>query len=422
MSIAEKLTTIAENQQLVYDAGYAKGQAEGGGVVIDPDKIIEKAVTGTTIRVDDVSEIPHKCTVSVNKDANVTVCGKNLIDPAEYMKQSGSTTLNGDVFTTNFTSGGAYVNRWTGAKTHPAGTYTISAIPVDGDIHLSIFVYDDATEKAIKSLNGNSVTTGNHTLTFTASAPCRITIAGAVSYPGTYSYKLQLEVGTTATAYAPYNPEIYPIVAGQTIEVDSLCPTMTLFADNDATITFGYHQSWGIAQGKQAEYDRFWDAYQQNGNRNNYSYAFYGWNKSLFNPKYDFVMRYGAYYTFQSDTIAEITKSINASGATMYGTFYSATALRTITKLIVSEATTYTNTFGSATALENITFEGVIGNALSFASCSRLTEESVQSIIDHLKDLTGQAAQTLTLHATVGGKLTQEQKDAVSAKNWTLAY
>lgn len=30
MSIAEKLVTIAENQQMVYDAGYAKGQAEGG--------------------------------------------------------------------------------------------------------------------------------------------------------------------------------------------------------------------------------------------------------------------------------------------------------------------------------------------------------------------------------------------------------
>lgn len=30
MSIAEKLQTIAENEQRVYDAGYAKGQAEGG--------------------------------------------------------------------------------------------------------------------------------------------------------------------------------------------------------------------------------------------------------------------------------------------------------------------------------------------------------------------------------------------------------
>lgn len=31
MSIADKLTTIAENQQKVYDAGYAKGQAASGG-------------------------------------------------------------------------------------------------------------------------------------------------------------------------------------------------------------------------------------------------------------------------------------------------------------------------------------------------------------------------------------------------------
>ena len=31
MSIAEKLATIAENEQRVYDAGYIKGKAEGGG-------------------------------------------------------------------------------------------------------------------------------------------------------------------------------------------------------------------------------------------------------------------------------------------------------------------------------------------------------------------------------------------------------
>lgn len=31
MSIADKLTTVAENQQKVYDAGYERGKAEGGG-------------------------------------------------------------------------------------------------------------------------------------------------------------------------------------------------------------------------------------------------------------------------------------------------------------------------------------------------------------------------------------------------------
>lgn len=44
----------------------------------------------------------------------------------------------------------------------------------------------------------------------------------------------------------------------------------------------------GIEQGKQAEYDRFWDSYQQNGNRKNYRYAFAGpcWTKETLKLKY----------------------------------------------------------------------------------------------------------------------------------------
>ena len=40
MSIAEKLTTIAENQQKVYDAGFVAGQAEGGGVDVSVPAVI----------------------------------------------------------------------------------------------------------------------------------------------------------------------------------------------------------------------------------------------------------------------------------------------------------------------------------------------------------------------------------------------
>lgn len=79
--------------------------------------------------------------------------------------------------------------------------------------------------------------------------------------------------------------------------------------------------------------------------------------------------------------------------------------------------------FVGCTALEDISFmPGTIEGAISFNKSSKLSAESVQSIIDGLADLTGKTTQTLTLHATVGGNLTDAQKASITAKNWTLAY
>ena len=42
--------------------------------------------------------------------------------------------------------------------------------------------------------------------------------------------------------------------------------------------------------GRKAEYDAFWDEYQQNGTRTNYTAAFRtGWNDKIFRPKYNLV-------------------------------------------------------------------------------------------------------------------------------------
>ncbi|MBO7176024.1 MAG: hypothetical protein J6W14_01500, partial [Clostridia bacterium] len=40
--------------------------------------------------------------------------------------------------------------------------------------------------------------------------------------------------------------------------------------------------------GKKAEYDAFWDSFQENGNKKAYAYVFAGsgWNKETFRPKY----------------------------------------------------------------------------------------------------------------------------------------
>jgi uncharacterized protein related to proFAR isomerase len=102
--------------------------------------------------------------------------------------------------------------------------------------------------------------------------------------------------------------------------------------------------------------------------------------------------------------------------------FSGASNLHTIEKFVVKDSITLEETFKNCDELQNITFDGVIGVSIDFSQSSKLTNASVQSAIDYLKDLTGATAKTLTLHATVGAKLTQAQKDAISAKNWTLVY
>ena len=79
-------------------------------------------------------------------------------------------------------------------------------------------------------------------------------------------------------------------------------------------------------------------------------------------------------------------------------------------------------TFGNITSLVNLEIEGTIGTSIGFPNSNLLSNTSVQSVIDALKDLTDQTSQTLTLHATVGANMTDEQKAAITAKNWTLVY
>ena len=177
-------------------------------------------------------------------------------------------------------------------------------------------------------------------------------------------------------------------------------------------------------------YDTFWDTFQNNGNRRVYFEGFRrGWTDENYNPKYPIVTddsgNTNAYDMFIYNTNITDTKvDIDISQSkTTRSLFMSCTKLVTIRKIITSKnVTSYLSDFANCTALENIVFEGVIGCAISFSSSSKLSDASVQSIIDHLADLTGQTAQTLTFHKTVGDKLTDTQKATITAKNWTLAY
>lgn len=111
----------------------------------------------------------------------------------------------------------------------------------------------------------------------------------------------------------------------------------------------------------------------------------------------------------------------------MYMAFNGCLALEEIVgTLEVMETRTssaFTNCFTNCTKLKEIRFANSTNRyAFTIASSPLLSDDSIQSIIDGLADLTGGTAKTLTFHADVGGKLTEAQKAVITAKNWTLVY
>ena len=184
------------------------------------------------------------------------------------------------------------------------------------------------------------------------------------------------------------------------------------------------------AQGGDSHYDTFWDTYQKNGAAFNYSYAFAGngWTDAIYNPKYEIYSISNAVGMFMyngSITTTKVPITTDAENQNCTSIFVGAYALKTIPSIKVTEkCRTFQSWFNECYALEEINFtqDSVIKANIAFQNSPKLTNQSVQSLINVLKDLTGESSQTLTLHADVGNKLTDAQKAAITAKNWTLVY
>lgn len=217
------------------------------------------------------------------------------------------------------------------------------------------------------------------------------------------------------------------------------------------------------AAGKQAEYDAFWDEFQNNGTRTDYAYAFAGrgWGEKSMVPKYD-IKPTRAYCMFRdafssSDGIdmvsllesAGIEMDFSNSTDNSYLFHYSAvrrvgvidiskqqgkatyvfgycSRLCTIEKLITSETVEYGSIFANAKALENLTIEGVIGkNGFDTSHSVLLSKASIISIINALS--TTATGQTATFSQTAvnnafGGSTSAEWLALVATKpNWTIA-
>lgn len=194
-------------------------------------------------------------------------------------------------------------------------------------------------------------------------------------------------------------------------------------------------KSESFEEGKQAEYDRFWDAYQANGSRGQYQYAFCLFDDETFKPKYDLVLKSGYTGTnmFYGCAVTNLVESLEKQGVVLdtsksgyiMSMFYNAATTRiptidcthaadysvgngmqyafrnckaeTIDKVIVVEKQKYLDTFRDCTNLKNIVFEGVIGEDISFAD-SPLSKDSIISIINHLSETA--SGKTLSLKKT----------------------
>lgn len=161
----------------------------------------------------------------------------------------------------------------------------------------------------------------------------------------------------------------------------------------------------GFSDGKQAEYDAFWNAFQKDpnyldGNRGHYSYAFAygGWTDTNYNPKYpiEYSSANGISNMFTWNTKITDTKvPIKAYGNC--GNAFANSNIKRIPKLIFNGATNVSSMFNGCTKLEELYCEGELTiNGLNLSACTKLNKASIESVIGVLSDTTSGLSITLS--------------------------
>lgn len=215
--------------------------------------------------------------------------------------------------------------------------------------------------------------------------------------------------------------------------------------------------------GKKAEYDAFWNAYQQNGNRTDYQRCFCGsaWTAETLKPKYDINPTFGggtaifqgcgfvgnmkkhletlgikldfsrlvtlsqafyqAYYITELPDI-DISNCINGCAYL----FYQCAALTSV-KIIISENVAInTNSFTGCSELKELRFDGTIGQSLDLHWSTKLSADSMASIIGCLSPTATNVTLTIseTTRETFKAKFGADTWNAFlkAWSNWTIAY
>ena len=180
----------------------------------------------------------------------------------------------------------------------------------------------------------------------------------------------------------------------------------------------------GREQGKQEEYDRFWDKFQANGRTASYIYAFAGvrWDDQTYNPKYPIVANAAGgmfYYSEITDTKVNIDITL-AGGSSTSALFQNAKKLKTIRLLKVVPETSFSSGFTNCNSLEHITIEGVIGSNLDI-HWSPLTADSIRNIVGALSTTATGRTVTFKKTAKEAAFTDEEWAELIGQRpNWTV--
>ena len=220
--------------------------------------------------------------------------------------------------------------------------------------------------------------------------------------------------------------------------------------------------------GKKSEYDAFWDNYQKNGQRIEYSLAFAGdgWYDDNFRPKYDIVPVY-SYEIFKLCRITNLEKILNdnhikldfSKSGRISGAFTTAQLLTAVPEIDASQVTyvalsslfqdcfklhtirklklrqdgsnTFSACFYRCNSLKNIVVEGTIGTNIDFQH-SPLSNGSISSIINALSNSSAGTSVIFSLAAVntafetssgaANGSTSSEWLELTATKpNWTFS-
>jgi hypothetical protein len=221
----------------------------------------------------------------------------------------------------------------------------------------------------------------------------------------------------------------------------------------------------GVVQGRQAEYDEFWDTFQNKGGSFTKQGAFAGrsWTDARFKPKYPITFSGNLNFTFAFSGIENIKKCIEDSpveivfgsitnnlslfaysriislpaldfskAATIAQTFEGASRLTNIDKITVAANTSFSGAFASCSALTHIIVDGTIGKSGFDIQYSPLDKESLTSIVNALSTTTSglwvrvsQSAVNKAFETSAGANDGSTSAEwialAATKSNWTIS-